>query len=143
MFTFIPMNTLKIVSILIMMFSSITKAQDITDFKWNNRLIILYENNNNVAEVKSAIEIIAKNSVGLVERDVRVFVLKNNVFYSSNGQALEITNSKTLPKAYQGYILVGKDGGIKSKKPYPFNLNKIFDLIDSMPMRKSEMRSNR
>lgn len=125
------------------MFSSITKAQDITDFKWNNRLIILYENNNNDAEVKSAIEIIAKNSVGLVERDVRVFVLKNNVFYSRNGQAHEITNSKTLPKAYQGYILVGKDGSIKSKKPYPFNLNKIIDLIDSMPMRQSEMRTNR
>lgn len=143
MFTFISMNTLKIVSVFIMMFSSITKAQDITDFKWKNRLIILYENNNNVAEVKSAVEIIAKNSVGLVERDVRVFVLKNNVFYSSNGQALEIINSNTLPKVYNGYILVGKDGGIKSKKSYPFNLNKIFDLIDSMPMRKSEMRTNR
>jgi hypothetical protein len=36
-------------------------------------------------------------------------------------------------------ILIGKDGGIKLNKSSVMH-NQIFDLIDSMPMRQSEMR---
>ncbi|MGO4920817.1 DUF4174 domain-containing protein [Maribacter spongiicola] len=51
--------------------------------------------------------------------------------------------SAVLPKSYDGYILIGKDGGTKSKASYPFNLEKLCNLIDSMAMRKSEMRTNK
>ena len=37
-------------------------------------------------------------------------------------------------------ILVGKDGGVKLKRPFPVKLNDIFTLIGSMPMRQEEMR---
>ena len=37
-------------------------------------------------------------------------------------------------------ILLGKDGGIKLKRNDRVKFEEIFSLIDSMPMRKDEMR---
>lgn len=37
-------------------------------------------------------------------------------------------------------ILIGKDGGIKAAQKKDFDLVKLFKLIDTMPMRKQEMK---
>jgi hypothetical protein len=37
-------------------------------------------------------------------------------------------------------ILIGKDGTIKGKWEKKVSVKEIFDLIDSMPMRKAEIR---
>ena len=118
-------------------------AQDLSDYKWKNRIVILYENDTNTADVKSALQIIDNNTSKFTERDILVFVYKDNIFYSTNRKATDIKKSDILPKTYDGYVLIGKDGGIKSKALYPFNLEQLFNLIDSMPMRKSEMRYNK
>jgi hypothetical protein len=36
-------------------------------------------------------------------------------------------------------LVIGKDGGIKAKYKKPVEMKKVYQLIDSMPMRKSEM----
>ena len=43
------------------------------------------------------------------------------------------------PNAFS-LTLVGKDGGVKLRTNDPVNLEEIFRLIDSMPMRQDEMR---
>ncbi len=118
-------------------------AQDLSNYTWKNRIVILYENDTNTADVKSALQIIDNNTSKFTERDILVFVYKDNIFYSTNRKATDIKKSDILPKTYDGYVLIGKDGGIKSKALYPFNLEQLFNLIDSMPMRKSEMRYNK
>ena len=37
-------------------------------------------------------------------------------------------------------ILIGKDGGVKRVFPSSDQIHEVFDLIDTMPMRKIEMR---
>ena len=37
-------------------------------------------------------------------------------------------------------ILIGKDGGVKRVFSTSDQISKVFDLIDTMPMRKFEMR---
>ena len=118
-------------------------AQDLSNYTWKNRIVILYENDTNTADVKSALQIIDNNTSKFTERDILVFVYKDNIFYSTNRKATDIKKSDILPKTYDGYVLIGKDGGIKSKALYPFNLEQLFNVIDSMPMRKSEMRYNK
>jgi hypothetical protein len=39
-------------------------------------------------------------------------------------------------------ILIGKDGGVKMVQERRADIQKIFDLIDSMPMRQREMRKS-
>ncbi|SHK79421.1 protein of unknown function [Maribacter aquivivus] len=143
MFTFITMKSLRIIFIFIIMHSFNMAAQDLSNYTWKNRIVILYENDTNTADVKSALQIIDNNTSKFTERDILVFVYKDNVFYSVNRKATDIKKSDILPKTNDGYILIGKDGGIKSKALYPFNLEQLFNLIDSMPMRKSEMRYNK
>ena len=118
-------------------------AQDLSNYTWKNRIVILYENDTNTADVKSALQIIDNNTSKFTERDILVFVYKDNVFYSVNRKATDIKKLDILPNTNDGYILIGKDGGIKFKASYPFNLAQLFNLIDSMPMRKSEMRYNK
>ncbi len=137
------MKSLKILLIFIMMYSLNIEAQDLSDYKWKNRIVILYENHTNTTDVKSALEIIDNNASKFTERDILVFVYKDNIFYSTNRKPTDIKKSEILPETYDGYILTGKDSGIKSKATYPFNLDKLLDLIDSMPMRKSEIRYNK
>ena len=36
-------------------------------------------------------------------------------------------------------ILIGKDGGVKYRTNEPVKINKIFELIDKMPMRMQEI----
>jgi len=52
----------------------------------------------------------------------------------------KITNKIDLD--FQGVILIGKDGGIKLKRPFLVKPKIIFETIDSMPMRKEEMRKS-
>lgn len=40
-------------------------------------------------------------------------------------------------------ILIGKDGEEKWRTQNPLNLDEVFQIIDSMPMRQSEMKTNR
>ncbi len=40
-------------------------------------------------------------------------------------------------------ILIGKDGGVKARRPLDDDLSPIFALIDAMPMRQREMLERR
>jgi len=40
------------------------------------------------------------------------------------------------------FVLIGKDGGEKSRQSGKLDIEQWFDQIDSMPMRQREMRNN-
>ena len=84
---------------LITMYSLNIEAQDLSEYKWKNRIVVLYETENNIAEVKSALEIIESNGSKINERDIIVFTYKNDVLYTTKGKATEIKKSSTLPKS--------------------------------------------
>ena len=44
------------------------------------------------------------------------------------------------PDAVFETLLVGKDGGVKLRRTHPVTASEIIALIDTMPMRQSEMR---
>ncbi|MDF4223479.1 DUF4174 domain-containing protein [Maribacter sp. M208] len=135
------MNFLKTSFILFMMHSLHLQAQNISDFKWKNRIIVLYEHENNTAKVKNALQQINNSTNKLTERDLVVFIYKNGLLYTKENKETTIQNNNIVPYSYDGYMLIGKDGGIKFKSHYPFDIKQVFDLIDSMPMRRSEMKS--
>jgi hypothetical protein len=142
LFIFKTMNAFKLILVSILMQGSTCYAQDKMDYTWKNRLLILYEHTDNDHEVASALELIKESNTEFKERDLLTFRYKDSVFYDANNNKVSLKNLSTLTTAYDGYILIGKDGGIKSKNPYPLDVKKLFDRIDSMPMRRSEMRSN-
>ncbi|MGO4920818.1 hypothetical protein [Maribacter spongiicola] len=78
------MKSLNIIFIFIIMHSFNMAAQDLSDFQWKSRIVILYENDTNFKNVKNALEIIDNNASILTERDILVFVYKDHLYYNTN-----------------------------------------------------------
>jgi len=108
----------------------------LNSFKWKNRILILHHQEDFFQSMKLK----AKE---LNDRDMIMIHIQNDQL-SSFPRTLQI-DLKKISEYYDlknddpRVILIGKDGGIKLNKSSVMH-NQIFDLIDSMPMRQSEMR---
>ena len=69
----------------------------------------------------------------LKERDVVVITDTDPSQQTDLRQALR-------PRGFM-LVLIGKDGGIKLRKPSPWSVREISRVIDKMPMRRQEIRS--
>lgn len=115
-------------------------SQHLSDYKWKNRVLILTDMDGTGRNLKSAYKLVNAQEDAWKERDVIVLFLINKELSTSKGE--RINYSKFLPEKFKGYILIGKDGGIKMKENYPLEPEKVFERIDGMPMRQAEMRKN-
>lgn len=81
-------------------------------------------------------------AAAIQERDILIFVLRNKKVFDLDGLPVKWIG-RTLPDtSFKGIVLIGKDGGIKLKKPFVLSAEHIFDVIDSMPMRRAEMKGS-
>lgn len=80
------------------------------------------------------------------DRDLVVFEILESGPSTMNTTQMDPQTAASLRKHFDltqktfALILLGKDGGIKLKRNDRVKLDDIFTLIDSMPMRKDEMR---
>lgn len=79
-------------------------------------------------------KILQADEEGLTERDIIITLITPE----SDKKRFE-----KLLKNGQGFlfILIGKDGGIKLSSDKPVTLEQLFALIDSMPMRRYEVKT--
>ena len=113
--------------------------QTINDFKWNSRLIVLVNINDKI--INNNLEMFKDQ---LIERDVVILKINDesafidnlemkNVFYKSLSKIIDTNKSNSI-------YLIGKDGKIKNEYNENINLESVIKRIDSMPMRKREMK---
>lgn len=126
-------------------FSKNIAAQDLDDYRWKNRLLLLVDATRDTDALKSQLNELTSNKEALRERDLLIFLLTPNAVYTSDGnpsklKAKTIYGSFDIPSGFAGTLLIGKDGGAKLKEAFEVSAQEIFDLIDSMPMRRREMR---
>ena len=112
------------------------------DYQWNNRLILIHAEENSGDEV----ETLRKAQVGIDDRDLIWFVntgsgLVSNQAAVSSRLESEVTGLLEENRLNGRVLLIGKDGGIKSRES-DLNLDAIFRRIDAMPMRAREMRND-
>lgn len=67
----------------------------------------------------------------MAERDLVVIIVEKETEYKKYN---------VTPDQFT-LLLIGKDGGEKFRSAKPVEIETIFRLIDSMPMRQAEMRS--
>ena len=119
---------------------------DLTQFQWKNRLLFLFAPDVNNLPFKNLHSEIAAQQAEVKDRDLVVFeVLERNPSRMDSApldrQAADsIRDRFGVPPNKFSLILVGKDGGIKLKRHDQADLEEIFKLIDSMPMRQNEMQ---
>jgi hypothetical protein len=130
-------------SVALLLFSLINMLQDFND----RRIIVLSADDLN-SEVKEQIDKLRKNPVKLEERKLAVFTLIDgevtSIFNASkNSKAFVENNKKSYPTSSSIRVfLIGLDRTVKQSFSEVIEPRKIFEIIDSMPMRQAEMRRN-
>lgn len=113
-------------------------------FLWKNRLVLVETSGSAQDQV---LETMAAQRAAIEERHVIWFVF--------TGNKVESNFAGELPEGFQEAVraanyfndpdkpvlLIGKDGGIKARQT-ELDLAELFRRIDSMPMRRAEMRED-
>lgn len=135
-----------IIGMLVLFSTSISFAQALEQYQWKNRMLIITAKNKEL--LNSQVEILAKDNKGLEERKLVVQKVLPDRHYRL-GLHSKLThpldtyywNMRRTKKDFE-IILIGLDGGVKLRQTELLSLEKLFALIDGMPMRKQELKKN-
>ncbi|MEJ2225867.1 MAG: DUF4174 domain-containing protein [Syntrophobacterales bacterium] len=120
---------------------------DLDQYTWQNRLLFLFATSAEDPAFQSLSREVDQNLDGIRDRDLLVFRVLSEGLSLLGPQEISPEEAARLrrrfgisPGAFT-VVLVGKDGGVKLKRSGQIALSDIFGLIDSMPMRRREMRT--
>jgi hypothetical protein len=111
------------------------ESSDLSEFLWIKRPIIIFADTPADPRYAEQIEYLTRGMDELEARDVVVLVDTD----PANPSPLR---KKLRPRGFM-LVLVGKDGGIKLRKPFAWDVREISRSIDKMPMRQREIRENK
>jgi hypothetical protein len=116
----------------------IAQAPDLDGLRWNSRVLLLFAPDTGSPQLLRQKQMLDSQADGIKDRDLKVF---------------EITGGSPLEQQWRDkfhvkadsftLVLIGKDGSSKLKHSKPTEPDEIFKLIDSMPMRKNEVRQRK
>lgn len=123
---------------------------DLDELRWKKRVLLVFSPSESTPSLHVQRERLASYGVGVEERDlVIVYILehadKGKTGVDSNRSLDENTagNIRSRFGIQSGLfhvLLIGKDGTVKLRSSDPVSAEDIFALIDSMPMRRQEMK---
>jgi hypothetical protein len=119
---------------------------DLSQFQWKNRLLLIFAPDENDSLFKKLQSEIIAQEAEVKDRDLIIFELfglgssRMNRALLDQSKVDSIRRHFSVPQRSFRVILIGKDGGIKLKRNDQIDLETIFELIDSMPMRNDEIR---
>ena len=119
---------------------------DLSRYTWKNRLLLLFAPDRNHPSFESLQQALLERRADATDRDLVVFEILASGTSRIDGAVIDPQTNRSLREKFKispsafSVILIGKDGGIKLKRGEQTNLEDIFGLIDSMPMRQEEIR---
>lgn len=114
------------------------QANILDNYKWENRLVLLFTPNINNSDHVTQQALAQEAREGYRERDLVVLS-----FPQGDDIGKELRDRYNIHDDKFTFILIGKDGSIKLRKYTPIKNKALFDIIDSMPMRQSEMKDGK
>ena len=113
----------------------IYKDTNLEDFAWTHRPILVFANSPNDINFERQVNMLRSNIVELEERNVVVLL-------DSDPEANSLLRKTVRPRGFV-VILIGKDGQIKLRKPFPWDVRALSRAIDKMPMRRQEIKARK
>ncbi len=108
---------------------------DLSEFIWKKRPVLVFADNENDSSYIEQIELLHENEADLIARDVIVLT-------DTDPAARSALRLQMRPRGFM-LVLVGKDGGTKMRKPFPWDVREITRSIDKMPIRQREIRDEK
>ena len=113
---------------------------------WKERVLIVTASSPTNVGYKRQEQLLTKGKKGIKERDLVIYRLYNEHWLDPENNLLDGKEAEAIYASYDiepgtfSVVLIGKDGGVKMRKSDIVSTREIFQLIDSMPMRRQEMK---
>ena len=109
-----------------------SRSIDLAEFQWINRLLVILADTDNDPRFVEQMDLLREQSDELTDRDVIVLL--------DTDPALKTRLRERMRPRGFAIVLVGKDGQIRLRKPFPWSVREISRAIDKSPLRQRELR---
>ena len=114
-------------------FVEVTKDTDLSSYQWTHRPIVVFANSPEDVNYTRQIKMLESGLNQLLMRDVVVLT-------DTNPSEVSPLRELLRPRGF-GLLLIGKDGQVKLRKPFPWSVRELSRAIDKMPMRRQELNA--
>lgn len=114
-------------------FVEVTKDTDLSSYRWTNRPIVVFANSPEDVNYTRQINMLESELNQLLVRDVVVLT-------DTNPSEVSPLRELLRPRGF-ALLLIGKDGQVKLRKPFPWSVRELSRAIDKMPMRRQELNA--
>ena len=141
-----PLLWMLVVAVSSMPPTAATSEIDLSDYRWKHRLLFIFAPSTTDATFLALDKRLAQTALEIEDRDMIIFrIFENSPSWVSDrpllpGDDEAIRRRFGIETGRFTLVLIGKDGGVKLLAHRDADLQSIFNLIDSMPMRQQEMR---
>jgi len=130
---------LTLLILLLPLCSAASQLDDVQQLQWQSRLILIHSSS---PETSPSQDLHAATAE-IDERHIHWFVLYDGQLQTNypgpiHPDFVTHTSNRYFSEKQKSVLLIGKDGSIKLRSEH-LDLQYIFQLIDQMPMRQSEM----
>ena len=114
------------------------------EYKWKNRVLVVSATNENNRHMKEQLDEIALSPGEFADRDMALVTLVDDSVSRAQDRALTIGETASARDALGirpgsfALRLIGKDGDVKFSADSMTPMNRIYAVIDTMPMRQAE-----
>jgi hypothetical protein len=113
---------------------ALQSAPTLEAMRWQKRVIVLFAADEAMARRQRAL---LTDAGGITERDLHLIEVIGDRVSGTSTPAAELRR-RLKPEGTFTLILIGKDGGVKLRSAAPVAQDRLFDVIDAMPMRATE-----
>lgn len=108
---------------------------DLAAFRWIARPVVVFADSPADPAFRRQIELLQARVEELVERDIVLIV-------DTSPDEVSDIRKKLRPRGFM-LTIIGKDGDVKLRKPFPWDVRELTRSIDKMPIRRQEIRDKK
>jgi hypothetical protein len=109
-----------------------TSDIDLEEMVWVARPLIIFADSPLDPSFRQQMALLKEGLDMILERDVMVVV-------DTNPKLKTALRKNLRPKGFV-WVLIGKDGSVKLRKPFAWSMRELSRVIDKMPMRQQEIK---
>ena len=125
--------------LLFLLFCLPLQAQDLLSHRWEERVVVVYSANLDDKNADEQLALFKSTQAELEDRAMVVYHITNEGYRFNFSPELESSDSEDEEFDFK-VMLLGLDGGIKYESNAVEPAQVYYELIDRMPMRRSQMR---
>jgi len=123
-------------------------AQDLEQHRWDYRLLLIHTDDLESEQYQNQMSVLKKELAGLEERKLLIYTFwKDKYRVGFEDREWKLADKEfagaSIPDTGFEVILRGLDGGVKLRQDSVIDTETLFGRIDSMPMRRQEMRNQK